>query len=69
MNLENSTGIMLRGTLMDNCHVIKCGGESTFVSQGERGFLEVGTFLFWALSFCSIENPLTEVGFSRINRA
>ena len=35
MEFENCSGIMFRGTRMDNCHVIQCGGDDTFVSQGE----------------------------------
>ena len=35
MNFENYNGIMFKGTRLDNCHVIQCGGGSTFVSRGE----------------------------------
>ena len=35
MEFENSIGIMFRGSQMDNCDIIQCGGDDTFVSQGE----------------------------------
>ena len=35
MEFDNCSGIMFRGAHMGSCHVIQCGGDDTFVSQGE----------------------------------
>ena len=46
MEFENCSGIMFRGTLTENCHVIQCGGDDTFVAQGEDRVFRGGYILF-----------------------
>ena len=35
MEFDSCSGIMLRGSRANNCHVIQCGGDDNFESQGE----------------------------------
>ena len=35
MEFNNCSGTMFRGTGVDNCHVIQCEGEDTFMSHGD----------------------------------